>query len=282
MKKIYTSFDEKDLKDFEPDAKVGIIATVNPAGQPRLTLITTLQAASPTRLIFGQFTEGRSKEQVKTNPKVGFAIMTRERSLWRGMAIWTHTMEHGEEYETFNKKPMFRYNAYFGIHTVHYLDLKQTYGREALPLVRILIATLVTRAARPAAATGRTERILKPWAEDLFKRIDTIKFLSYLKEDGFPVIIPLMGCQAADSRRLVFAPLAYADELAELREGTTVAVFGLTMQMENVLVRGLFAGFSRYRGITLGCVELNWVYNSMPPVPCQVYPEEELRPVMNY
>ena len=282
MKKIYTSFDEKDLKEFEPDAKVGIIATVNPAGQPHLTLITTLQAASPTQLIFGQFTEGRSKEQVKTNPKVGFTIMTRERSLWRGTAIWTHSMEHGEEYEMFNKKPMFRYNAYFGIHTVHYLDLKQTYRREELPLARILITTLVTRAARSAAVSGRPERILKPWALNLFKRIDTIKFLSYTRADGFPVIIPLMGCQAADSQRLVFAPLAYADELAELRESTTVAVFGLTMQMENVLVRGLFAGFSRYRGITLGCVELNWVYNSMPPKPCQVYPEEELRPVMNY
>jgi hypothetical protein len=282
MKKTYTRFDEKDLKQFEPEAKVGLIATINPEGLPHVTLITALQAKTPTKLIWGQFSEGMSKEHVKTNPKTGFAIMTMDKSLWRGKALYTHKAAHGEDYEMFNNKPMFRYNAYFGIHTVHYMDLVETYGKESLPLVRIGLGSVLALAGRSAVKPRLEKRILKPWAEGLFKRLDTIKFISYAGEDSYPVIIPLIGCQAADSTRLAFSPLAYKEELNAIHKGSVVAVFGLTMDMEDVLVRGVFTGFEKHRGITLGCVDIDWVYNSMPPKPGQIYPEEEFKPVVNY
>ena len=283
MKKILTRFAENDLKQFEPEAKVGLIATINQEGLPHITLITALQAKTPDKLIWGQFSEGQSKQNVKANPKTGFLIMTLDRSLWRGKALWTHQATHGEDYEMFNNKPMFRYNAYFGIHTVHYMDLVETYGRESLPLLQIGLGSVLTKATKSSVKQeGRTGRILKPWAESLFNRLDAIKFLSYVGEDGFPVIIPLIQCQAADSTRLAFSPLAYHEELRVLRQGSSVAIFGLTMDMEDVLVRGVFAGFGKYRGVTLGCVDLNWVYNSMPPKPGQIYPVQELRAVVNF
>ena len=282
MKKTYTRFDALDMKQFEPEAKVGLIATVSPEGLPHVTLITALQAKTPEKLIWGQFSEGRSKEHVKTNPKTGFAIMTMDKSLWRGKALYTHRAASGDDYEMFNLKPMFRYNAYFGIHTVHYMDLLETYGKESLPLARIGLGSVLALAGRSAVKPGHGKRILKPWAEALFKRLDTIKFISFVGEGGFPVIIPLIGCQAADSTRLAFSPLAFGEELKAIRPGATVAVFGLTMEMEDVLVRGTFSGFERHRGITLGCVDITWVYNSMPPKPGQIYPDSELKPVVNF
>jgi len=282
MKKTYTRFDEKDLKQFEPEAKVGLIATINPEGLPHVTLITALQAKTPTKLIWGQFSEGMSKEHVKTNPKTGFAIMTMDKSLWRGKALYTHKAAHGEDYEMFNNKPMFRYNAYFGIHTVHYMDLVETYGKESLPLVRIGLGSVLALAGRSAVKPRLEKRILKPWAEGLFNRLGAIKFLSYVGDDGFPAIMPLIQCQAADSTRLAFSPLAYHEEVSVLRQGSPVAIFGLTMDMEDVLVRGVFAGFGKHRGITLGCVDINWVYNSMPPKPGQIYPVQKLRAVVNF
>ena len=283
MKKKLARFDENDLEQFEPEAKVGLIATINPEGLPHITLITALQAKTPAKLIWGQFSEGLSKQNVKTNPKTGFLIMTLDRSLWRGKALWTNTTTHGEDYEMFNNKPMFRYNAYFGIHTVHYMDLVETYGKESLPLVRIVLGSLLTMASKSAVKQkNNTGRILKPWAEGLFNRLDSIKFLSYIDKDGFPVLIPLIQCQATDSTRLAFSPLAYKDELNALRQDSSVAVFGLTLDMEDVLVRGVFTGFKRHRGVTLGCVDIHWVYNSMPPKPGQIYPEQELRTVVNF
>jgi hypothetical protein len=283
MKKTLARFAENDLKQFEPEAKVGLIATINQEGLPHITLITALQAKTPDKLIWGQFSEGQSKQNVKTNPKTGFLIMTLDRSLWRGKALWTHHATHGEDYEMFNNKPMFRYNAYFGIHTVHYMDLVETYARESLPLLQIGLASILTKAAKSAAKQeSRAERILKPWAEALFNRLDAIKFLSYVGDDGFPAIIPLIQCQAADSTRLAFSPLAYPEEISPLRHGSTVAIFGLTMDMEDVLVRGAFAGFGRYRAVTLGCVDILWVYNSMPPKPGQIYPAQKLEAVVNF
>lgn len=282
LKEMHGSFDEKDLKEFEPEAKVGLIATVNPEGLPHITLITALQACTTDKLVWGQFTEGLSKEHVKSNPKTGFLIMTMDRSLWRGRALWTHQARTGPDHAMFNNKPMFRYNSYCGIHTVHYMDLVGTYGREGLPMGRIVLSLLLTRMAKSHARGERPGRILKVWAEELFNRMDTVKFLSYVDADGFPVIVPLIQCQAPDSTRLVFSPHAYKREFDGLKPGMAAAVFGLTLDMEDVLVRGVFKGFERHRTAKLGVIDLTWVYNSMPPIPGQIYPEKELKPVAEF
>ena len=93
----------------------------------------------------------------------------------------------------------------------------------------------------------------------------SLKFISYIGTDGVPELVPVVQCQAADSRRLAFAPLAFGRELRRIPSGTEVAVFCLTMGMEDVLIRGTFRGFKRHRLITLGTVDIEWVYNSMPP-----------------
>ncbi len=267
---------------FEAEAKVGLLATVSPEGLPHISLIASMQAKDPTQLIWGQFSEGRSKVHVRQNPHVGFLIMTLDRNLWRGKALWTHGETEGEDYEMYNQKPMFRYNAYFGIHTVHFMDLVETYGKEGLPLARIVMASLATKAAKDGAKSPEDERILKPWAEGLFNRLDTLKFIGYVDEEGFPTIVPVIQCQAAGSRRLAFSTLAYGDELAPIKQGMQVAVFGMSMQMEDVLVRGTFLGYDRVRLQRLGVIELEWVYNSMPPTPGQIYPPVELKPVVNF
>lgn len=282
MKKVFYSFNVKDMPEFEPEAKVGLIATVNPAGEPHITLITALQAKSPDTIIWGQFSHGKSKEHVRENPRTAFLIMTMDRNMWRGKALWTHEVRHGEDYEMFNTKPMFRYNAYVGIHTVHYMNLKETYGRESLPLTKIILSSLVTSMAKPGARTETKDRILKPWGQGLFNKLGSVKFISYIDNDEFPCIIPLIQCQAADSTRLVFSPFAYAEELRAITPGKTVAIFGLTMDMEDILVRGTYTGIKKHRGMSLGAVDIHWVYNSMPPLHGQIYPEEQLKPVENF
>ena len=51
-----------------------------------------------------------------------------------------------------------------------------------------------------------------------------------------------------------------------------MAVFGMSFSMEDVLLRGTFIGVQRVGGMQCGVVEVDWVYNSMPPVPQQIYP----------
>ena len=279
---IKNLFSEADMKAFEPAEKVGIIATVTPEGLPHLSLLTSVMAAKPHQLIVGEFCQGKSKEYMQRTGKIGFAILTLDKKLWRGKAHWTHLKKEGEEFEIYNKQPMFRYNTYFGINTVHYFDLIQTTPGSSLPLLSVVQSALLTKIAKGGAAKGNAARVLSPFGEKLFNGLDSIKFLSFIGDDGYPVIIPVIQCQAADSSRLVFHPGAFGDELNTLKPGMTVSIFCMTMQMEDVLVRGIFKGYDRYRGIKLGTVDLDWVYNSMPPNHGQIYPPVPLQRVVNF
>jgi hypothetical protein len=277
-----TGFSATDMELFHDDAKVGLLATVSPEGLPHVSLITTLQARTSTQLTWGQFTEGRSKDHVRAEPRVGWLIMTPDRKLWRGRARWTGAETSGEEYEAYNRKPMFRYNSYFGIHTVHQMDLVSGGPREALPLAGIAAGTALVAAARRLVRGGDGARALRPWAQDLFSRVDTFKFLSWVDAEGYPTLVPLVPCAAAGGGRLVFAPTVYRRELASLDRGADVAVFCMNMDAESVLARGRFEGFGRRVGARTGTLGLDWVYNSMPPQPGQIYPAVPLEPVRSF
>ena len=282
MENQRTAFNAEDIQAFLPSEKIGIVASVNPEGLPHITLITSIRANNETQLTLGEFCRGRSKAFIQKNPKIAFMVLTMDKRMWRGTARWTHLRKDGPEYQSYNDMPLYRYNAYFGINTVHYLDLVSVAGPMGLPIPSILLATLATRFSRGALATGNNDRILRPFAETLFNQLGTLKFISYVGADGFPVLIPLLQCQAADSRRLVFSQTAYKAELSQIPEGRPVAVFCLSMKMEDVLVRGTFSGFSKHRMINTGTVDINWVYNSMPPAHGQIYPQQKLEPVSDW
>ena len=270
---------ESDIKAFEPEAKVGILATVSPQGEPHLSLITSLRAKSPTKLMFGQFTAGRSKVHLRDNPRAGFAVMNAERRIWRGTAKWTGEATQGEDYILYNKQPMFRYNTYFGIHTVHYMDLVELTERTNLKLPALVSGTVIAAIRGQLQFERPSSPALKPWAEKHVANLDTLKFISYLDPKGYPRIIPVVPGTSVGSSRVVLVASVYRDELASIAAGSTVALFALNLKMESVLVRGTFGGLRRVAGLPVASIDIDWVYNSMPPVPGQVYPELPLQPV---
>ena len=276
------TFSEEDMKAFEPAEKIGIIATKTPKGLPHITLLTSVMAPAPGQLTVGEFCRGVSKQYMQATQKTGFAVLTMDKRLWRGKAVWTSLRKEGPEYETYNSQPMFRYNTYFGINTVHYLDLIQTSAGMPLPLFSIVKSAILTSIAKSGVARNTDERVLSFFSEKLFNKLDSIKFLSFIDDEGYPSLIPVLQCQAADSSRLAFYPGAFGDELKALKPKTAVAVFCMSMQMENVLVRGKFNGFTRSRRVELGTVDIDWVYNSMPPNHGQIYPPVPLRRVVNF
>jgi len=277
-----TEFSTQDIQDLKATMKIGILATVNPQGLPHLTLITTLMAASPTRMVWGQFMEGASKENIRGNPKTGFLIMSLDKHVWRGQATFTHTARSGPDYEHYNSTPLFRYNAYFGVHTVYYMDLVAHTGKHPLPMNLVVFAAVKTLAARSLSGGRSPVQVMNPWTQAFFNTLDNLKFLSYVGSDGYPRVIPLIQAQALDPGRLVFSLGAYSSELAQIPASSGVAVFGMALSMEDVLVRGTFQGIRRLAGMRCGVVDLDWVYNSMPPKPMQIYPEVGLDPVREF
>jgi hypothetical protein len=209
-------------------------------------------------------------------------IMGLDRTLWRGKASYTHSERHGPEYEFYNNVPMFRYNSYFGVHTVHYLDLVAHTGRMALPMNRIIFAAVQTMVARTLAGKPAGEAVFNPWTRGFMNKLDNLKFLAYVGEGGFPMIIPAIQTQCLGPHQLAFATSVYTDELNAIPEGAVVATLGLALTMEDVLLRGVYQGIHRRGGVRVGLVDVDWVYNPMPPVPGQVYPATPLEAVTRF
>lgn len=275
-------FTAQDIASLEPAMKIGILGTVTPDGLPHLTMISTLKANSPTQLSFGQFMEGHSKGYLRQNPKAGWLVMTLDRQIWRGSAAFTHTARSGVDYDFYNNTPLFRYNAYFGIHTVYYLDLLAQSGVIPLPMNAVVLAATKTMLARRLSGRKSLPAVLNHWTMGMMNKLDNLKFLGYIGEDGYPVVIPCIQAQAADTQRIFFSASAFSADLKAIPRGAPLAVFCLSLDMEDVLMRGTYAGLRRVAGLLCGEVQVDWVYNPMPPVPGQIYPPLQIVTVTEF
>jgi hypothetical protein len=282
QKKVFRTFSGEDIESFKPEMKIGLLATVNAEGLPHITMISTLQANSPTGMFWGQFAEGMSKASIRRNPKTGFLIMTLDKNLWRGKASFTHTAREGQEYDLLNNTPMFRYNAYFGIHTVYYMDLVEHGGKEPLPMGSVIQAAVKTMVAKTLAGKGNGKDVLNPFTHRLLDKIDNLKFLAYIGADGFPLIIPVIQAQTAGTDRVIFSSSVYSDDLKAIPQDTVTALFGMSFEMQTVLLRGIYRGIRSIGGFECSEMEVDWVYSPMPPKAEQVYPPQKLEAVSSF
>jgi hypothetical protein len=280
------TFTESDIQSTRPELKIGLLATLTPQGLPHVTLLSSLMACSPAQMCFGQFTEGLSKKHILNNPKTGFLIMSLDKNIWRGKATYTHSVKDGPEFDFYNNVPMFRYNAYFGVHTVYYLDLLSQTGKSPLPMNLIIFAAVQTLLARTLARLSKqkagNQPVLNSWTRAFVDKLDNLKFLCYIGPDGYPQIIPAIQTQSLDPQHLLFSTSVYTDELNAIPAGVPIAVFSMALTMEDVLLRGSYLGIRHVDGIRAGLVQVDWVYNPMPPVPGQVYPPVELKSVVEF
>ncbi len=94
---------------------------------------------------------------------------------------------------------MFRYNAYFGVHTVYYLDLLAQTGKSPLPMNRIIFAAVQTMLARTLGRKPGKQPVLNAWTRAFLDKLDNLKFLCYVGADGYPVLIPAIQTQSLDA-----------------------------------------------------------------------------------
>ena len=151
--------------------------------------------------------------------KIGFAILTLDKKLWRGKALWTHLKKEGPEYEVYNQQPMFRYNTYFGINTVHYLDLKET-----TPARHCRLSPLSGRRCSP-----KWQKVAPPKARrkecfhfsERFCSTDWIllNFYPLLQTMDSRSLSPSSNARRRTASRLAFHPGAFSDELSLAQTG---------------------------------------------------------------
>ncbi|MBN2880096.1 MAG: hypothetical protein JXN65_10770 [Clostridia bacterium] len=264
------SINQETMNEFAKTYKVALISSIDDMGEPHISFITTLQAKNETELTAGEFITGLSKRYMQERNKVGFLVMSLGKEWWNGTAVWKDKKTSGEDYDMYNQIPMFRYNTYFGIHTVHYFDLFDVSEKHKLDMAGIIINGLMNSFVKTVFKRKTDPSALTAWAYNLFKNIATLKFISFIDEEGFPRIYPIVQAQACDKGKIVIPMHPYSKELSRIKEGTKVAVMGMNLDMEDVLVKGTFHGFKA----GMGYVDIERVYNSLPPVHGYIYPVE--------
>jgi len=167
---------------------------------------------------------------------------------------------------------MFRYNAYFGIHTVHYLDVVEVEEGGALGVPGLVLGAVLARGLRLLRVSRNATPALTPWAAKLVSRPSTLKFVSYVSADGHPCLIPGVAACAAGSGRLVVACPGDDPAIVAMPERAEIAVFALDLALQSVLLRGLATDQRTLAGSSVSSLDIDWVYNSMPPVHGQIYP----------
>lgn len=265
MKKV----DPKDMKDFDNPYKIALIAVEEGNGDMHMCLVSSLTNKGDDKMMFGEFIKGISKDLIYRFPKTGFLIMSIGRDFWTGKMDFTHSVTEGEDYVKMNEYPLFRFNTYFGVHTVHYADLKEISERRALNMAGVIANAVRVMITKGFSAGGKTVHALRPWARKFLNGLITLKFIGYMGEDGYPKIVPIIQAQTVSDSRLVFTKAPYSKMLKDLKEDARVCVYGMSLDMEVVLVKGSY----RKGRLGLSVVDIDKVFNPAPPKTGYIYPD---------
>ena len=274
MKPAYfSSIDEPSIKVMVVDSKVGVLATEDESGYPHLSFISSIQAFGSDKLTFGQFSAGLSKQFIAERPNVGFLVLSADKRWCTGNAVMTHSETTGPEFDLYNNKPLFRYNSYMGFYRIFYLNLDRITRFAPLPMGAIVLGAILSRVK--ATFVKNSERHALPHiGETLFAELDSLKFLSYYDSEGRAIVLPVVQATSAGSDRIALVATPFGSELKKIPDGAKASILCLNLKMESVLVKGIYRK---------GVLEVERVYNSMPPKMEYVYPRSEtIEPVRSF
>ncbi len=272
MNKFFSN--SEDYGKMSADSKIGLVATIDPEGYPHVTFLSSIQPLGEDMMTFGQFTEGLSKQFMTERTRAGFLIFTPALEYWTGAMDYEKTEISGPEFDIYNKKPLFRYNSYFGIGKVHYFKLKDLSPKSTVTMLKIVGGALKTR-AKALAQKESGKEILNPIAKGMLNEIDGLKFISYVDNDGYPRLVPIIQAAPAGTDRIVFDG-AKKDAAASLPEGKA-SIFFTSLKMESLLAKGSF----RRKG-NMGIFDIEKLYNPMQPLPKYIYPAEPIKKIVQF
>lgn len=274
MKKINVA---RDAEDFSSPYKVALIASHDEQGDVHISLLSSLMNRGDDEMVFGEFITGDSKTYIHERPKTGFLIMNLSMNFWTGSLDFYDKKTEGEEYIALNELPLYRFNTYFGIHTVHYAKLHEISDRKKLNLLGI-VANAVRVMIGGLFFKGQEKKIMNAWTRTHTKKLGTLMFLGFTDEEGYPRLVPLVQGKSVSKSRILFTKAPYSKMTLDLKDGQRASIYAMNLDMETVLMKGLYTQY----GAGYGALDIDRVYNSMPPVHREIYPERPFEAVTTF
>lgn len=256
--KLHDSLSEEMVPKF--------LATVNDKGEPNVVLVATIRPNGEDRMAFGDFLLNKTAGNLDGNPKTAVLVMTEQLEWWSMTTDFSGWEETGELVETFNSSDLFRYNAYTGIRRAGKLDNAKIIETGKVGKLGLALDFGMTGLSKNfLKSNGKTEKMPMPVAEK-FSRIQAVKILSYVREDGYPVCLPLMSSQPIDSANLVFGLGCTPDLIKDMPEKTFCAVNVVTFDPVSYQIKGTFQGYAGTLFGKKGVINVEQVWCTSPPL----------------
>lgn len=276
-------FIEEAKKLTEPELGLKIIATFDKNDFPHLTMISFNKAKSPNQIVWGQFTEGRSKKHILDNPKQGYFYLTATTpfKFVQAKGDYKFNQKGGEDCEEFSRGAMLRYMTYTNVHTTYYSDVVAATGVQSMGMFGIVKGFLTDLIAKGGLKNKQAEEKLPDFGLDVFNQMTSVKVVAFIDTDGYPVIIPVMSLRAPDKSKLIFPFSQFGKQLKKVPKDGKVAAYGLVstgLELTSLMTKGIYKGTKKSRGFNYGIIDITEVYNSMPPLSGVIYPELDVRP----
>lgn len=268
-----------ELSQIEFAAK--LVGTIDNKERPHITFIVSNKAKNKNQIVWGQFCEGTSKKNIFNNPKQGIFMMTPESpyKFFQAKVKLDYVKKEGEEVESFSRMDFYRYNCYMNVHTAFYNEVIAATPVRDLSILGILKGIFLNLIGKGGVKSKDADKKLPNLGYELFNGLISPKFISYIDpNDGYPIIIPCFQMRAPDHSKLIFTLSQFKKDLEAIPLGTDVASLAMDLEPLIIHANGKLIKYDRFRGVKYGIIEIEEVYNPMPPLAGVIYPKIQTRP----
>jgi hypothetical protein len=223
--------------------KIGLLATVNPQGLPHLTLIPACgQHAHAVDL--WPVHRGHEQGHLRQNPTGRLSDHDPRRNLWRGKATFTHTARQGPSSSCITTSRCFATTPTLACTPSTTWTWWSTAGRGSPAHGPVVCGGGADDGRASWARRRGAGEAMNLWTQALLNKLGNLKFLAYVDGTATRCIVPVIQAQAANAGEVLFADerLCRGSDEPSPGGGPAAASWGMSLQMEDVLLRGRVPG----------------------------------------
>jgi hypothetical protein len=244
------------------------LATRDIEGNPNVVPCVSILPADdqPDTLFFGNFLLRKSIKNLEADKRVGVLVMTQELDGWMLKCDFVEFQRTGAYVDRQMNSNLLRYNAYTGIRNAGVMRVLSIEKHFSISKIQVLLdylraktKTLWVSKNPKGLDVHQAIKIPLPTRRE-FARMVAVKVLSWIGEDGSPVVVPVLSLQPAGDRNLV--GVLSKVELPKPAEGARVSTNILTFQAISYQIKGKWQPSGN-----AGMLQAQEVYAGGPPYP---------------
>lgn len=238
------------------------LATRNSAGAPNVVPCVSIQPADdqPDTVFFGNFLLRKSIQNLKADARVGILVITPELRGWILKCDFVEFQRTGPYVDRQMSGSLLRYNAYTGIRDAGILRVRSVEDSFAISKIQVMTDYVQARVAGWSKSAHTADAVNLPrQVQNEFAKMVAVKVLTWLGDDGYPIVVPALSMQPAGAERLVCHT---SSTLPHPPAGAQVATNILTFEAISYQAKGQWD----LSGHT-GKIRVQEVYAGGPPLP---------------